>query len=193
MCLPLFAAGSLPAQNYYLATQQARRDSAMNDAEQQRIQKEANGGSQAGVAAVPGPVTPVDPALQATLKNISSLQLDFAQVIAAGDKADSSQKVALLNDLTQAAQGTKASADSVKRLADDLMTALGGGKIKLVAAQQTKLARDIHALFNSSHLSSAVQQTLLDDAQKTLTNAGAALADGVNVTTDLKAIVGETK
>jgi len=190
-CLVL-TAGSVAAQNYYLATQQARRDSAQNDAEQQRIQREAGGGAGASAAAAPSTAAPLDPALQATLKNVAGLQSDFAGMVASSDKPAPEQKTSLLNDLTQAAQGTRASAGSVKKVADDLLTAVAGKK-KLVLAQQTKLAREIHALFNSAHLTSAQQQTLLTDVQKILTDGGASLDDAVNLATDLKTVVSETK
>ena len=191
----LATAGTGLAQNYYMATQQARRDSAQNDAEQQRIQREANGpaGAPAGQAPAPAPAQPMDPALQATLNNISGLQTDFAALSNfTGDKPDPAQKISLLNNLSQAAQGTKATSASVKKLADDLWTAVGGKK-KLSAAQQTKLAREVHALFNSAHLSPAQQQALLADAQKILTAAGAAFDAAVDVATDLKEIAAETK
>jgi hypothetical protein len=191
----LLTAGSLLAQNYYMATQQARRDSAQNDAEQQRIAKEAGGssGPSAAGGAAPAAPAPMDPALQATLKNVSSLQADFAGAInSTGDSPDPSQKIALLNDLSQAAQTTKASSASVKKVADDLLTALSGKK-KLTAAQQTKLAREVHALFNSSHLTATQQQGLLTDVQNTLTDAGASLDAAVNTVTDLKEVVAETK
>jgi len=189
----LLTAGSLLAQNYYMATQQARRDSAQNDAEQQRIQKEA-GGSGANAAGAPGAsAAPVDPAMQATMKNVSSLQTDFAGAInSTGDSPDATQKVSLLNDLSQAAQGTKASSASVKKVADDLLTALSGKK-KLTAAQQVKLAREVHALFNSSHLTATQQQTLLTDVQNTLTDGGASVDVAVNTAIDLKEVVAETK
>jgi hypothetical protein len=193
----VLAAGSLMAQevNYYIAKQQAKRDSAQNDAEQQRIAREA-GGQQNGPGgpAAPANPAPMDPALQATLKNVNSLQTDFASAInSTGGAPDPGQKVALLNDLTQAAQGTsKASSASVKKVADDLVTALAGQK-KLTAAQQTKMAREIHALFNSSHLSATQQDTLLNDIQKTLTDAGVSLDAAVNLVTDLKQVVTETK
>ena len=50
----------------------------------------------------------MDPALQATLKNVAGLQGDFAALIATTDKASPDQKTSLLNNLSQAAQGTKA-------------------------------------------------------------------------------------
>jgi hypothetical protein len=193
----IFTAGSVLAQvNYYRAKQQAVRDSQQNDAEQQRIARESNGGAAPAAAAAPAPATaaPVDPALQATLNNINSLQSDFsAAANATANKPDPAQKVALMNNLSHAAQGEKkASADSVKKLADDLLTAMAGKK-KLAAVQQTKLAREVHALFNSAHLSPAQQQLLLTDVQKILTDGGASLDEAVNVVTDLKAVVAETK
>jgi len=187
-CL-LPAAGGLQAQNYYMATQQAKRVSTQNDAEQQRIQRMAGGGAAGATAAS---AAPMDPALQATLKNVAGLQTDFAHLVVAGDKVGAEQKNALLNDLSQAAQGTKASTDSVKKVADDLLTAVAG-KTRLTAVEQTKLARDVHALFNSSHLSAAQQQMLLKDTQKILTDAGASLDAAVDVVTDLKAVVAQTK
>jgi len=190
-CL-VMTAGSLLAQNYYMATQQAKRDSAQNDAEQQRISKET--GSSPGTAATGGAApAPMDPALQATLKNVSSLQTDFATAInSTSDTPDPGQKVSLLNDLSQAAQGTKASSASVKKVADDLLKDLSGKK-KLTAVQQTKLAREVHALFNSSHLTATQQQTVLTDIQTTLTDGGASLDDAVNTITDLKEVMAETK
>lgn len=192
-CL-LATAGSVLAQNYYLATQQARRDSAQNDVEQQRIQREAGGSAGAPGGAAPGtaPAAPMSPALQATLKNVAGLQADFAGIVAVTDKPGPAQRTALLNDLSQAAQGTNASTASVKRVADDLLTAVAG-KNKLAAAQQKQLAQKIHALFNSAHLTAAKQQTQLNDVQKLLTDGGASLDDAVNVVTDLKTVVAETK
>jgi hypothetical protein len=190
VCL-FFSAGGLLAQNYYMATQQAKKAVGQNDAEQQRIQGEANGGV-AGAAGAPAAAQPINPALQATLKNVAGLQTDLAGLAAAGDKAGTEQKNALLNDLSQAAQGPKASTDSVKKLADDLQAAVAG-KTKLTAPQQTKLARDVHALFNSAHLSPAQQQALLTDVQKVLTSGGAEQNASGDVVADLKAVVDQTK
>jgi hypothetical protein len=195
-CL-LVAAESAPAQNYYRAVQQARRTSAQNAAEQQRLQRAENGPAApapvAPATAPAAPAAPVNPVLQATLNNIASLQSDFAGLInAAGDKPDPARKTSLLNNLTQAAQGTKASADSVQKLADDLATAVTG-KNKLAAAQQTKLARDVHALFNSAHLSAAQQKLLLDEVRKTLTDGGASPDTAAGVVADLQTVASETK
>ena len=63
----------------------------------------------------------------------------------------------------------------------------------MTAPQQKRLAQQIHALFNSAHLTAAQQQTILTSIQKTLTDAGTSLDDTVNLVTDLKAVVAETK
>ncbi|HEV2693886.1 MAG TPA: hypothetical protein VG347_13415, partial [Verrucomicrobiae bacterium] len=109
----LLVAGSAFADPYTIARQQANRVADQNNAEQARIQK-----------AAADPATPMDPALQATLQNIGDLQGNFATYINAEAVPDAAQKTSLLNNLTQAAQGTKASADSVKKLAADLTPAL---------------------------------------------------------------------
>lgn len=177
----LLVAGSAFADPYTIARQQANRVADQNNAEQARIQK-----------AAADPATPMDPALQATLQNIGDLQGNFATYINAEAVPDAAQKTSLLNNLTQAAQGTKASADSVKKLAADLTPALSLRK-KITVAQQKKLAVDTHALFNSSHLSAAQQKTMLDDVAKTLAGAGVGQDDADAVVADLKKIADQTK
>ena len=96
-----------------------------------------------------------------------------------------------MNDFSAAAQSTNASANSVKELARDLMTAMAGNK-KLQPRQQ-QLAREIHAIFNSSHLTATQQQMVFDGVQKTLTDAGVSLDAATDVVTDLKNVAAETK
>lgn len=189
-CL-LFAAGGALADPYGIAIQQAKRDSAQNDAEQRRLanQEGDNGSSQPGT--MPN-ATAANPVLAATLLNITNLQTDIVAFIgSAGDHPDPSQRIALMNDLAAAAQGTKASSDSIKELAKDLFTAMAGNQ-KLVA-HKLALAREIHAVFNSSHLTPTQQQSIFDNVQKTLTDSGVPLDAAVDVVTDLKTIAGETK
>ncbi len=64
---------------------------------------------------------------------------------------------------------------------------------KKLLAQKLVLAREIHAVFNSSHLTSTQQQSVYDNVQKTLTDAGVPLDNAVDVVTDLKTVGGETK
>ena len=187
-----FFAANLPADPYSMAMQQARKTSDANAAEQRNLQQQSGGG--AGQSSAPAAPAPMDPALKATLSNINSLKADIGAYnsVDAG-QADSSQRVAMLNDLSAAGQGpNKATPDAIKKLATDLITAVSGNK-KLTAAQQTQLGRDIHALFNSSHLTDAQQKTLLDGAQKILTDAGISLDNAVDVVTDLKEIASQTK
>ena len=143
-----------------------------------------------GTAAAPG-APAANPALQATLNNITSLQGDL-KTIGSSATPDASAKVSLLNNLTSAAQGTKASSDSTKKLADDLITALSG-KNQIPAAKQAQLARAIHAMFNSAHLTGAQQQALLDNVQKILTDSGVSFNSAVDIVTDLKTIATQTK
>jgi hypothetical protein len=178
----LLIAGSAFADPYVIAKQRARDAAEQNNNEQARIQK---------AAADPAPA-PMDPALQATLQNIGDLQVNFATFINADGQPDPAQKTSLLNNLSHAAQGTKSSTASVKKLAADLAPALAQRK-KLTAVQQKKLAVDVHALFNSSHLSAAQQKMMFDDVQKILTEAGASPDDTGNVVADLKKIAEETK
>ena len=59
--------------------------------------------------------------------------------------------------------------------------------------QQQKLARNVHAVFNGSHLNAALRKMMFDEAQKILTDAGAAPDAISNVAADLKAAVNETQ
>lgn len=187
-------AANLPADPYSMAEQQARKASNSNAAEQQNIQRQTGDGSGQASGSPGAAPAPMDPALKATLSNINSLKADIdAYSSADAGKVDSSQRIALLNDLSAAGKGpNKATSDAVKKLADDLIKAVAGNK-KLAAAQQTQLGRDIHALFNSSHLNDAQQKMLLDGVQKILTDAGISLDSATDVVVDLKQIVSQTK
>ncbi len=191
LCCLLMVASNVLADPYSMAIGQARRDSAQNDAEQRRLanQEGDNGSSQ---SASGQNAAANNPALAATLQNISNLQTDLVAYIGStDDHPDPSQKIALMNDLSSAAGSNKASAESVKELAKDLFTATSGNK-KLLA-QKLPLAREIHAVFNSSHLTPTQQQSVFDNVQKTLTDAGVPLGAAIDVVTDLKTIAGETK
>ncbi|HTB83001.1 MAG TPA: hypothetical protein VK742_05045 [Candidatus Sulfotelmatobacter sp.] len=186
----VFVAGGASAQ-YFQAEQQAKRASQQNDAEQQRIAN-ASGNGSAGQSSQPVPGTPpADPILQATLNNIASLQADLAAFVGT-DKPDPAQKNSLLGDMSQAAQGKKATTDSAKELAKDLQTALTGKK-SLAAAQQKQLAAFIHASFNGSHLTDAQSDKITGTAQKILTDAGVSTDAAVDIVTDMKKVIADTK
>ncbi len=59
--------------------------------------------------------------------------------------------------------------------------------------QQQKLAQQIHAIFNSSHLSATQQQTIFDDVKKILESGGTPPDDTAKVIADLKEIAMQTK
>jgi len=130
--------------------------------------------------------------LQATLQNIASLRDDFAAIgIADASASLTVQKQSLTNDLAIAAQGAKAQPASISKLADDLTTAIAGKEKFRVP--QPKLAQFVHAIFNSSHLTTAQQQMIFDGVQKILTDGGALPDDATNVVNDIKTIASETK
>lgn len=159
----------------------------------QQARNAAGSESSAGQPVTAHPTTPPPPAssqpnplLEATLQNIENLRYDF-------EKFDSNptNTQPLINDLTAAAQSAKPSPVSVSKLAGDLAMAIPG-KEKLRGPEK-QLARDFHAIFNSSHLSLAQQQTIFDDVQKILKNGGASSGETDNVINDLKTIARETK
>ena len=181
ICLLSLAAIVASAQGVYSMAVQRAKNAADSQPPAQ------NGGHNSA----PQPA-PTNPELQATLKNVSDLQSDFVALgVAADVDSASDQKISLLNHLSAAAQGTKASANSVKTLAKDFVTALAGKK--MTNEPRAKFTRDIHALFNSAHLSATQQQTALDEVQKILTGAGVAADAATDVATDLKKIADETK
>jgi hypothetical protein len=174
----LLVAGSAPAQGVYnMAKQQAKNAVASENRNQQAIDSSGQ----------PAPTPPNDsnPALEATLQNIGNLRADFEN-FAAGQ----TNTQPLINDLTAAAQGTKASPPDISKLAEHLAAVAGN---KNLQAQHQKLAQSVHAIFNSSHLSAAQQQMICDSVQKILQGSGASSDDVTNVINDLKTIASETK
>jgi len=138
------------------------------------------------------PAPPPNPALEATLKNISNLSVDFDAIGKLAElKPDAPQKKLLLDDLTTAPQGVKPSPASTSTLADNLASAVVGKAA--MQPQHAKLAQDVHAVFNGSHLSTTQQQIIFDDVQGILQTGGATADDITNVVSDIKTIVTETK
>jgi ABC-type transporter Mla subunit MlaD len=148
--IALFCALSMSALaqiNYNAAIGQAHK--AVNETE-----AASQGSTRPMQPTQPQPQKPVatDPALAATLQNIASLRGDFDAM-----NANFAPQF-FTNDLASAAAGTKASTSSVAKLAGDLQAAVGGNE-KLFP-QHEKLAQDIHAIFNSSHLDPTQQQAV---------------------------------
>src|SRR5271167_3603800 len=95
----LFLTGSVFAQGVYnMAKQQARNAVASENRNQQAIDSSGQSPSAPPAQNNQQP----DPALQATLQNISNLRADFDDL-----GSGRTNTVALQNDLTTAAQGTK--------------------------------------------------------------------------------------
>jgi hypothetical protein len=182
----MLAAGSASAQGVYnIAKQQARNV--------------ANGAPPQGEPPPPSappqnntpPPAPANPVLEATLQNISNLRIDFDALGKVTDlKPDAPQKKLLLTDLTAAAQGTKPTDTAIASLADGFAAAVAGKDA--LKPHDAKLAQEVHAVFNASHLSDAQRQKIFDDIQKILTDGGVSADDAINVVSRLKTIATET-
>ncbi len=169
----MLVTGPVMADVYSIAKQQARNA--------------ANG--QTGAQPAPPPPQnnpPPDPALQATFQNIADLQFDFERL-----NSNPTNTQPLIKHLTAAAQGTKPSAAAVAEVARSLATALNSNK--KIAVQEHRLAQNIHAIFNSSHLAPAQQTMIYDSVQKILEDSGVSSDDTSKVIASLKAIATETR
>jgi hypothetical protein len=176
----LFVAASVSAQQgaFNITKQQAHGAAGT----------ESGGGQPvASSPSAPPPASPqTNPALEATLQNIVNLNYDFGKF-----DSNPTNTAPLIKDLTAAAQGAQAKPDSISKLATHLAVAIAGNK--KLAAQEQRLAQNIHAIFNGAHLSDAQQQMICDRVQKILTDGGVPAGDVTNVINDLKTIAAETK
>jgi hypothetical protein len=178
----LLLAGLAQGQNLSIAKDQARRASGQSS-------PQAPASQPPGAAQPP----PADPALVAMQQNIARLRADLTAINAAPDaKAAGEQRISLLNNLSAAAQGTKASSATARKLAGDLIAALPGRK-KLSPDDSQKFARALRALFNGKNLSAAQQETQLNEVKKILTDAEVPAEDITMIEEDLKAAAAETK
>ncbi len=177
-----------------LAAQAALADPYSAALRQARTAANAGSGQENPPPTTPPPQNnaPPNPALQATLKNIVDLRNDLTAISTeTGTNRLAALKSSLTNHLATAAQGAKASLESISKLADDLSAALAGnGKLR---AQLTKLAQFAHAIFNGSQLTETQQKMIFEDVQKILTGAGVPPEGASGVVEDFKAIVTETK
>jgi hypothetical protein len=181
----LFTASALFADVYSEALRQARNVGGDGNNETQNSRSpSAQPSSRA--------TSPTDPVLEATLRNISNLRVDFDAFGKLTEiKPDSAQTKLLLNDLTAAAQSTKPPGNSVSKLAENLATAIAGKKS--MEAQHQKLAQDVHAIFNSSHLSSQQQKMIFDDVRNILQDGGVSADETTNVVSEIQMIASQTK
>jgi hypothetical protein len=191
----LFLADSILADPYSMAIQRARNVSAnetkMSDATTNQDNSPPSPPTASPAATKPAP-SQDNPALEATLLNISNLRVDFDALGKLSElKSDSLPKKLLVNDLAAAAQGAKPPDDSISKIADSLATAVAGKKA--MDGQHQKLAQDIHAIFNSSHLSPEQQKTISGDVQKILQDGGVPPDETTNVVGDIQTIASQTK
>lgn len=179
----LLVAGSAMAQNYSRAQQQAKNAAAREAQNQQAIDPAP---APAAPAAPPPAAPQPNPALELTLRSIANLRADFEKL-----DVNPTNKLSLINDLSASAHGAKASPATVALLADNLATAMSGNA--KLRAQHQKLAQNIHATFNASHLTPSQQQQVFSTVQKALLDGGASAGDAAKVISSLKAVVAETK
>jgi hypothetical protein len=191
----LFLANNMVADPYSMAIQRAKNVSANETRMSDETTNQDNSPPSPPPvsAAATKPVPPQDnPALEATLRNISNLRVDFDALGKLSElKSDSLPKKLLVNDLTAAAQGAKPPENSVSKLADSLATAVAGKAA--MKNQHQKLAQDVHAIFNSSHLSAEQQKTISADVRKILQDGGASPDETTNVVGDIQTIASQTK
>jgi hypothetical protein len=175
----LLMARSAAAQGVYNMAKQQAHNVANGESAQQ-------GGNQSTAAAPQYNPPAPDPMLQATMRNVNNLRVDFEHF-----DVNPTNTVPLIKDLNEAAQGPKPSPANVAKLAQDLAAVLAGNQ--KLHAQHQKLAQYVHAMFNGSHLSPVQQQSVLDAVKKILTDGGVPADDSAKVIGDLKAIATETK
>ena len=169
------------AQNYGAAINQAHRAVTKTEAA-----SNADPDAQSQAAAASQPAQPMDPALAATLQNISKLRADLNCL-----GTNSTPPPALTNDLMAAAVGTKASAETIAKLIGDLQAAVAGKPA--LRSHYIKLAQYLHAVSNGAHLSPAQFQAISDDVEKILGNAGVPYEATEALLEDLKHLARETK
>jgi len=183
--LVLSVALSLRAQQgiYNGAISQARRAVSKTEAASSQTPDDQQPSQSAPAAQAPQPMSP---ALQATLQNIASLQTDLGKLDTNTPPAES-----FSYDLIAAASGTKASPDTIARLAGDLSAAIAGKSS--FHSSYKKLAQYLHALSNGAHLTAAQFQMISDDVEQILENGGATYESTSAVLTDIKHLDRETQ
>lgn len=188
VCIALVAANAAFADIYSSSINSAKN--VAQQAPQSETQQAAAVQATQPPAVQPAPASP-NPQLEATLQNISNLRTDLDNL---GKLTPTNSPVpvksSLLTNLFIAAQSVKPAEQTTTKLVDHLTDAIAGRDTMI--QQHTKLAQDIHALFNSSHLTAEQQQTLLDEVQGILQTGGVTTDVALSIVGDLKAIAAET-
>lgn len=153
-------------------------------------QSQAAAAAQATQPAQSAPATP-HPQLEATLQNISNLRIDFDNLgKLSPTNAIEPVRNSLMTNMFIAAQGIKPSEASSEKLANHLVNAMAGRDNMI--QQHTRLAQDVHALFNGSHLTPAQQDALLSEVQQILQTGGVTTELALVIVNDLRTIATET-
>jgi glycine/D-amino acid oxidase-like deaminating enzyme len=129
---------------------------------------------------------PMDPALAATLQNISRLRADLNYL-----STNSSPGEALTNDLMAASTGTKPSAETVAKVIGDLEAALKDKPA--LRSHFQKIAQYLHAAANGAHLTPAQFAMISDNLEQILENGGAPYTATEDLLDGLKHLARETK
>ena len=143
------------------------------------------GGAAPGAApAHTGPVASATSVTTTVTASIAKIQANIATIKTKPEASDE-QKQKFGTDMLAAAAGVKPTEEAVRKLADSLATAIANTKI--ASGDQSKLARDLYSLLNSS-TSPAQVPALIDDAKEILLVAGVAKGATQTVGKDLNAV-----
>ncbi len=134
------------------------------------------------------PASNASPLPEAQQQNINRLQADFAALVTK-TQVTSGLPQQFQKDLIGAVQGpAKPGRESISRLADDLTAALS--ERNLSAAQQARMAKDVHVVLNSAY-STIEAQVSGNEMLAILKAIGVGQAEVQTVANDLKAIAAE--
>lgn len=182
LCLDAKAQGS---QIIMKNKAKATRDANNNGAPPPGARPGGAGGAAPGAApAHTGPVASATSVTTTVTASIAKIQANIATIKTKPEASDE-QKQKFGTDMLAAAAGVKPTEEAVRKLADSLATAIANTKI--ASGDQSKLARDLYSLLNSS-TSPAQVPALIDDAKEILLVAGVAKGATQTVGKDLNAV-----
>jgi hypothetical protein len=183
----LLFAGNLPADQGTMIKQKAKNIANQNNA-QQGVPTAPP--SSPKPASSPSPAPPAPPPPQ----QLTPQQQAFVQLVkdleAIKPESLAERKEQLAADLLAVAQGAnKPSWAALRKLAEDLATALAGKTI--APAQRSRLAQDLQAVLNGANYPPSQLDDIITDVPAILKKAGADAKAAAAVGEDLKAITAE--
>ena len=141
-------------------------------------------GRAGGAPAATGPIASATSITTTVTASIAKIQANIA-IIKTKPEATAEQKQKFGTDMFAAAAAVKPSEEAVRKLADSLATAIANTKI--ASGDQSKLARDLYSLLNSTTPPAQVP-ALIDDAKEILLVAGVSKGATQTVGKDLSAV-----